>query len=109
MTTTSRVRGNRRLARQPLDLAGKVVLITGGAGGLGQALAAALLDAGAAVALLDLTAGPLDAVAARLGADRVSTHLADVTDQASVDRAGVPCRGCRGRTPMAHLNSQADH
>ena len=105
MTTTSRVRGNRRLARQPLDLAGKVVLITGGAGGLGQALAAALLDAGAAVALLDLTAGPLDAVAARLGADRVSTHLADVTDQASVDRAVAEVLDRHGRVDVLVNNA----
>jgi len=49
-----------------MSLAGARVLITGGAGGIGAALAAELLDAGAAVMLADIDAAALAATAARL-------------------------------------------
>lgn len=45
------------------ELAGKVALVTGGASGIGRAAVAALLGAGAAVAVLDRNEGGLDAVA----------------------------------------------
>ncbi|MCL2781981.1 MAG: SDR family oxidoreductase [Actinomycetia bacterium] len=63
------------------DLANKVVLITGGAAGLGAAAAAAFLAEGARVAIVDIDAEALAATATRLGADadHLITVVADVS------------------------------
>ena len=68
--------------------AGKVAFITGGAGGLGQAMAAAFTEQGATVALADLPsrADELTPVAARL--PRAVPVQLDVRDSASI-RAAV--------------------
>lgn len=55
----------------PRDFRGKVVVVTGAAGGLGRALVLAFLHAGARVAALDRDAGALDALALEL---RTSTR-----------------------------------
>lgn len=68
------------LAREH-DLMGRVVLITGGAGGIGRALGSAFAARGARIALLDRDVDGLDAAQAELaaqGAD-VSVHGCDVT------------------------------
>ncbi|WP_018653745.1 SDR family NAD(P)-dependent oxidoreductase [Actinomadura flavalba] len=69
-----------------MDVTDRVVLITGGASGLGQATAAALADAGARVVIADLpdSAGAL--TAKRLGG-RARFVAADVTDEAQVAAA----------------------
>jgi NAD(P)-dependent dehydrogenase (short-subunit alcohol dehydrogenase family) len=71
----------------PAVLAGKVAVVTGAGGGIGQVYARALAEAGAAVVLADI-AGPAAAKAAedlrRAGHEALSVE-ADVTDQASVD------------------------
>jgi NAD(P)-dependent dehydrogenase (short-subunit alcohol dehydrogenase family) len=68
-------------------IAGKVAFITGGAGGLGQAMAQAFAADGAAVALADLPARAqeLDELAARL--PRALGVTLDVRDPASIHRA----------------------
>ena len=68
------------------DLAEKVVLITGGAGGLGAQTARSFLAEGAKVALVDISQEALDATAAALGApdDRLITITADVSKDADV-------------------------
>ncbi|MCX7381039.1 MAG: SDR family oxidoreductase [Alphaproteobacteria bacterium] len=58
-------------------LDGRKALITGGAGGLGEAQAAALISDGADVLLLDNRADGLAEVAARLGTDYLVADLAD--------------------------------
>jgi short-subunit dehydrogenase len=70
------------------------VLITGGAGGIGSAIAAELLDAGAMVLLADMNADALLATAKRLCAHgtRVGSAIANLTDTAS--RAGLCHRAC---------------
>jgi short-subunit dehydrogenase len=70
------------------------VLITGGAGGIGSAIAAELLDAGAMVLLADMNADALLATAKRLSAHgtRVGIAIANLTDTAS--RAGLCHRAC---------------
>ncbi|MGC7097246.1 short-chain dehydrogenase/reductase [Amycolatopsis lurida] len=62
------------------DVTGKAVLITGGAAGIGLALAHELHDRGAVVALLDRDADALAKAAAALGS-RVHTATADVRDR----------------------------
>ena len=61
---------------KPKSLAGRVALVTGGAGGIGSATAARLLDEGACVVLADIDAGALaerrpTGFAARYGTDQV--------------------------------------
>ena len=71
------------------DFAGKVVVVTGAAGGLGRALARVFAAAGAGVAALDLDAAGAEALAAELrGEGRRALGLAcDVTDAAACERA----------------------
>jgi NAD(P)-dependent dehydrogenase (short-subunit alcohol dehydrogenase family) len=70
---------------------GKVVLITGGANGIGAEVARRLHAKGAKLVLTDLDAGQLKDVAAGLGEDRVLTVVADVRElsamQAAADKA----------------------
>jgi NAD(P)-dependent dehydrogenase (short-subunit alcohol dehydrogenase family) len=68
-----------------MSLSGKVFVVTGATGGLGPAVTAALLDAGAAVAI---TARRADAVARTVtdhgGGDRLAGRAADLTDPDAV-------------------------
>ncbi len=64
-------------AQPPTDFSGAVALLTGAAGGLGQAIAAAIAARGGRVAGLDLVEAP--------GAELALT--CDVTDPAAVDAA----------------------
>jgi 2-keto-3-deoxy-L-fuconate dehydrogenase len=73
----------------PFSLAQKTAIITGGASGIGLAIAQRFATHGAAVELLDLAAGPLEAAVGEL---RAAGHAAngescDVGDPASVDAA----------------------
>jgi NAD(P)-dependent dehydrogenase (short-subunit alcohol dehydrogenase family) len=67
---------------------GKVVAITGAAGGIGRSLCRLFLDEGAKIAAIDKKAG-LEGLAAELKADaKCFAHaVADVSDPAEVDRA----------------------
>ena len=73
---------------KPKAFAGRVALVTGGAGGIGRAVAERLLSEGANVMLTDFDADALTAVAHDLanvsGTDRVRHTLMDVTDEGSV-------------------------
>jgi NAD(P)-dependent dehydrogenase (short-subunit alcohol dehydrogenase family) len=69
------------MARAPRDLAGKVVVITGAARGIGAATARALAREGARLALGDLDGDLAAAVAAELGGQAIGRKL-DVTDHA---------------------------
>lgn len=70
-----------------LDLKGKVAVITGGAGGVGFALARALAGEGAKIAIADIDQAAIDASVAELkkgGHDAIGVKT-DVTKQESVD------------------------
>ncbi|WP_104126676.1 SDR family NAD(P)-dependent oxidoreductase [Cryobacterium sp. Y57] len=68
------------------SLRGKVVLITGGAGGIGAATAERLAAAGALVSLVDRDQQALEQVVSRLGGNHLAT-AADVTDYTSLELA----------------------
>ena len=80
---------------RPRPLAGRVALVTGGAGGIGSATAERLLQDGACVMLADIDAGAAQGVAAALagvfGKDVVRSVAMDVTDEAQVAAAFAAC------------------
>jgi 3-oxoacyl-[acyl-carrier protein] reductase len=71
------------------DLDGKVIIVTGGAGGLGRAIARRLLADGANVCLWDRAISRSDEVleGADAPAHRIAMRVVDVTDAASIDAA----------------------
>ena len=77
-----------------LDLQGRHAVITGGAVGLGFAIAQRMLASGAQVTLWDRNAQALEDARSRLG-DGVATVLVDVADHASVVAAVGQTRALR--------------
>ncbi|RNL79376.1 SDR family oxidoreductase [Nocardioides marmorisolisilvae] len=69
------------------SLTNKVVLITGGARGIGAATAQAIVAAGGKVILTDVDQEPLDKLAAELGSEAALGIVADVTDLPSMEAA----------------------
>lgn len=67
-----------------MNFQGKNAIVTGGANGIGLAISKGLLEAGAAVCILDLASENPHAVAASLGAHAC---IADVTDRPSLQAA----------------------
>jgi len=76
---------------KPKSLAGRVALVTGGAGGIGQAIAARLMGEGSCVVLADIDAQSLDATVEdfgkRFGKDAVAGVHVDVTNEPAVEAA----------------------
>ncbi len=72
----------------PKPLAGRAALVTGGASGIGRAIATRLAAEGAAVAVADRDADGAAAVAAELGGPDVAVAIGvDVTDEAAIAAA----------------------
>ncbi len=67
-----------------IDLTGEVAFITGSTRGIGLAIAHALYDAGARVAVVGRTAGPAQTVANELG-ERAAGFACDVADGTQVE------------------------
>ncbi len=76
---------------KPKSLAGRVALVTGGAGGIGAATAHRYLSEGACVVLADINAGNLkaarDSLAQAFGQDVVRSVVMDVTNEDAVAKA----------------------
>jgi 2-dehydro-3-deoxy-L-rhamnonate dehydrogenase (NAD+) len=89
-----------------LDLAGRTVVVTGGARGIGYAVAARALRSGAAVALWDVDADRLMTSAAALSSGgTVSTNVVELTDPAAVDDAARRTIGQHGRIDVLVNNA----
>ena len=69
------------------DFAGKTAVVTGGASGIGLALATAFLDEGANVVIADIEQEALDSVKEQLAdaGDRLQVHRTDVTDVEAIE------------------------
>jgi NAD(P)-dependent dehydrogenase (short-subunit alcohol dehydrogenase family) len=93
----------------PKPLAGRIALVTGGAGGIGAACAARLLDAGACVMLADRDATAAEAVradlAGRFGKDVVRAVACDVTDEAQVAAGFESCARAFGGLDILVANA----
>lgn len=76
---------------KPKAMAGRIALVTGGAGGIGQATAARLMEEGACVMLMDIDSGALEEAkkvfAKRYSKDQISAVEMDVTDEQAVIKA----------------------
>ncbi len=78
------------------DFAGKAALVTGGAAGIGAAIAEALAARGAKVALVDLNPATPDKAGALPGGGHVA-HVADITRPGEAGRAVAEAVGALGR------------
>jgi NAD(P)-dependent dehydrogenase (short-subunit alcohol dehydrogenase family) len=96
-------------------LKNKGAVVTGGASGIGKAIATAFIEAGASVLLCDLNANALEAAAHELG-DRAIGRVTDVSDESQVEAAikearrafdsldiVVNCAGFGAITPLIEL------
>src|SRR5246127_5506779 len=68
------------------NLKNKGAVVTGGASGIGKAIATAFVEAGASVLICDLNATAIEAVVSELG-DRARGRVTDVSDEAQVEAA----------------------
>jgi NAD(P)-dependent dehydrogenase (short-subunit alcohol dehydrogenase family) len=89
-----------------IDLAGRRAVITGGAQGIGRAVAERLLESGAAVALWDRDADLVAATAAALGSrGPVHVETADVSNPDDVARATSATAGALGGIDILVANA----
>jgi NAD(P)-dependent dehydrogenase (short-subunit alcohol dehydrogenase family) len=90
----------------PIDPAGAVAVVTGGAGGIGRAIVEALLRRGAAVVIADVEAPALEATVAELsGSGTLSGVVTDVSDEASVAALADAVWERHGRCDLLFLNA----
>jgi len=88
-------------------LSGQVAVITGGAGGIGIALAEKLGVEGAAIVISDRSQTACDEAVARLSAANIEalSVLCDVSDEASVDALAQAAFGWKGRVDFLINNA----
>jgi 3-oxoacyl-[acyl-carrier protein] reductase len=86
-----------------IDLAGRVAVVTGGARGIGLAVAQRAAASGAKLALWDLDAAALAEAAA--GLPGASVHALDLTDEAAVRDAAAATVSAHGRIDILVNNA----
>jgi len=77
------------------DLTGRTAFVTGASGGIGAAIARALAEHGATVAIGGTRLEPLQALAAELG-DKAHIVTADIGDRAAADKAFTDAEAALG-------------
>jgi NAD(P)-dependent dehydrogenase (short-subunit alcohol dehydrogenase family) len=81
-----------------IDLAGRAAVVTGGAQGIGYAVAERMLASGATVVLWDINEAQLAKARAALSArGKVDTAVVELTEEASVDAATKAAMAAHGR------------
>ncbi|MGF1525349.1 MAG: SDR family NAD(P)-dependent oxidoreductase [Candidatus Competibacterales bacterium] len=89
-----------------IDLADQVAIVTGGARGIGYAIAQRLVASKARVALWDIDAEGLEVAQRELAAgERVTVDALDLTDQAAVERATAAALKAHGRLEILVNNA----
>lgn len=89
-----------------IDLKDRVAIITGGARGIGYAIAERLLKSGAGVCLWDIDAGALEAAKGELSAlGKVHTATVDLTSISSVEAAAASTMGAFGKIDILVNNA----
>jgi 2-dehydro-3-deoxy-L-rhamnonate dehydrogenase (NAD+) len=89
-----------------IDLTNRTAIVTGGARGIGFAIAKRMVESGAAVALWDIDANALDKAAAALNSDgRVRGAIVDVTDEAAIARGVEVCVSDLGKIDILVNNA----
>jgi len=97
---------NVELFDEPIEIAGAVAVVTGGANGIGRCIARALLGRGATVVIADIEAPMLDATVAELSPlGPVRGVRTDVTDEASVGALVDHVFATHGRCNLVFLNA----
>lgn len=86
----------------------EVVLITGAAGGIGQAICGRLIARGMRLALLDIDAARLQALAERLG-EQACAFALDLTDQAALSGVLAQIEARFGRIDILINNAAVAH
>ncbi|MDQ7746241.1 SDR family NAD(P)-dependent oxidoreductase [Hydrogenophaga pseudoflava] len=90
-------------------LEGRTVLITGAAGGIGQALSRAFLAQGARLMLLDREAAPLDTLVESLHSRQVHSAVCDLGDDAAVNEAAARVANRFGRLDVLVHNAGSEY
>ena len=87
-----------------LSLAGRVAVVVGGAGGIGEATVRLLLARGARVAIADRDRDRAAALAEEFGADTIAVAV-ELTDEASVGAMIAAAHDWGGRLDILHNNA----
>ena len=89
------------------DFSGKVAVVTGGAGGIGKAIARALLAEGAKVVVSDVEKGAIDDVVSELSktGGEIQGIVTDVSDPASVEALAEEVFGLHGKCHLLFNNA----
>ncbi len=87
-----------------IDLKDKVALVTGAGTGIGAAVAKALADAGASVAVAGLASSGVEQVAAAIGGDS-SAHVADVSRLTDMEALCRDIQARHGRLDIVVANA----
>ena len=89
-----------------IDLSGRAAVVTGGARGIGYAVAERMLRSGASVALWDVDSQRLMEAASRLGPlGPVAAHSVDLTDERQVEEAAAGTVKALGRVDILVNNA----